>query len=171
MGKHTLYLMLGYPGAGKTTIAKHIHELTGAVHLSSDELRLELFPQPTYSQEEHAAVYKALDQKTEALLAQGKSVIYDANLNRYQHRAEKYDICKKTGAKAVVIWVQVPKQFARERAVLRGHRHLVPQDETFESMFDRIAHTIEEPKTDEHVVTIEGVDVTANKVAATLAKL
>src|SRR5215207_7043841 len=94
----TLYLMFGYPGAGKTTTAEAIATLTGAVHLSSDKVRLELFPRPAFSQAEHDALYKTLNLRTEELLRQGKDVVYDANLNRYQHRKEKYDICQQTGA-------------------------------------------------------------------------
>jgi len=83
-----LYLMLGYPGAGKTTTAHILSELTGAVRLSSDDFRFAMFPQPTFSNDEHATLYRTLDFVTEMLLANGVSVIYDANLNRYQHRAD-----------------------------------------------------------------------------------
>ena len=34
MQKPTLFMMFGYPGAGKTTTAEIINELTGAEHLS-----------------------------------------------------------------------------------------------------------------------------------------
>lgn len=171
MRQPTLFLMFGYPGAGKTTAAKTIQELTGAEHLSSDILRLELFPKPTYSQEEHDAVYAELDKRTEASLSQGKSVIYDANLNRYQHRLEKYQMCERTGAKAALLWIQAPKDLARERAVLRGHHHLVPKDETFESMFDRVTSVIEEPREDEPVYTINGAPLETSAVSELLARL
>ena len=156
---------MGYPGSGKTTAAKLIHKLCDAEHLSSDVLRLQLFPKPTYTQAEHDAVYKELDRQTEELLAQGKNVVYDANLNRYVHRQEKYDIAKRTNAQTVLLWVEVPKTLARDRAVLRGHRHLVPEDETFESMFDRVAATIEEPHANEHVIKLHGKHIDLPLVA------
>lgn len=171
MQQPTLFLMFGYPGAGKTTAAKLISQLTGAVRLSSDELRLELFPKPTYTEAEHAAVYKALDERVEELLKEGKSVIYDANLNRYVHRAEKYAISKKTGVRVVLIWVKVPRGFSKERAVIRGHHHLVPEDETFESMFERVADTLEEPNTDEPVYTLNGTYLTEDTVSELLKEL
>lgn len=164
----TLYLMMGYPGAGKTTIAGIIAELTGAVLLSSDAVRMELFPEPTFSQTEHDQLYTALDNKTLELLQTGQSVIYDANLNRRQHRQEKYDICTKTDAKPVLVWVRTAKDVSKERAVHDSRSHLVPQDETAEAMFDRIAHIIEEPHADEPVVQIIGEDVTPEIVKAKL---
>jgi predicted kinase len=152
-------MMFGYPGAGKTTTAKMIAGLTGATHLSSDEIRIELFPEPTYSQEEHDAVYATLNKRTEELLAAGKNVVYDANLNRYTHRAEKYELCERTNAKPVLFWVQTPRELARQRAVMRGHQHLVPKDETFETMFDRVTNVIEEPREDEPLYKIDGTNL------------
>ncbi|HTH72170.1 MAG TPA: AAA family ATPase [Candidatus Pristimantibacillus sp.] len=171
MNQPTLFMMFGYPGAGKTSTANVIEKLTGAEHLSSDEIRLELFPQPTYTQEEHDAVYDELNRRAEALLKEGKSVVYDANLNRYKHRLEKYEMCERTGAKAVLIWVQTPKDLARERAVMRGHHHLVPKDETFESMFDRVTNVIEEPREDEPLYTLSGDPLEESAVSELLGRL
>jgi predicted kinase len=171
MQQPTLFLMFGYPGAGKTTAAKLISELTGATRLSSDDLRIELFPKPTYTEAEHSTVYKTLDQRVEQLLSEGKSVVYDANLNRYVHRAEKYAIAKKTNVRPVLIWVKVPRDFSKERAVIRGHHHLVPEDETFESMFERVANTLEEPSSDEPVYTLNGTYLTPDTISEMLKRL
>ena len=171
MKRPTLFMMFGYPGAGKTTTAKMVQELTGAEHLASDVIRLEMFPEPTYSQDEHDALYAELDKRTAALLAADKSVIYDANLNRYLHRLEKYALCDKTKARAVLLWVQAPKDLARERAVLRGHHHLVPKDETFESMFDRVSGTLEEPREDEPLYTLDGANLHKAAVLEILDRL
>ncbi|HEY5805785.1 MAG TPA: ATP-binding protein [Candidatus Saccharimonadales bacterium] len=171
MNRPTLFMMFGYPGAGKTTTAKIIQKLTNAEYLSSDDLRLKLFPNPTYSQEEHNAVYAALNKQAEELLRQGKSVIYDANLNRYEHRLEKYELCERAGARAALFWVQAPRELARERAVLRGHHHLVPKDETFESMFDRVTSVIEEPQEDEPLYTLDGANLNESAVAEIIGRL
>ncbi len=156
MQRPTLYMLAGYPGSGKTTTAQMIQSLTGAARLSSDELRIALFPSPRYTQDEHDELYRALNEHTECLLAEGRDVIYDANLNRHEHRIEKYELAERVGARTVLIWIDAPKRLARERAVLRGHRHLVPEDETFESMFDRVAATIQEPRADEPHLVLDG---------------
>jgi len=164
-------MMFGYPGAGKTTTAKLIAELTGATHLSSDEIRIELFPKPIYTQEEHDTVYTTLNQRAEELLAAGRSVVYDANLNRYAHRAEKYELCERTNAKPILIWVQTSRELARKRAVIRGHQHLVPKDETFETMFDRVSGVIEEPREDEPLYVVQGTELDKDAVAEILARV
>ncbi len=168
MNQSTLYLMLGYPGAGKTTTAKIIAELTGAVRLSSDELRQELFEQPTFSQTEHQRLYQELDARTEQLLSADKSVIYDANLNRYAHRQEKYQICERAGAKSLLVWLRTPKEIAKARAMDPGRRHLIPRDETPEAMFERIAEIIQPPQANEVYVEINGQDVSRESVARAL---
>jgi predicted kinase len=171
MSTPMLFLMFGYPGAGKTTVANMVAKITGAVHLSSDLIRLELFPQPTYSQAEHDAVYTELNKRAQDLLQAGKSVIYDANLNRYSHRAEKYDMCERTSARPIVLWVQTSRELARNRAVMRGHHHLVPKDETFETMFDRVSSVIEEPRAEEPVRIVDGTHVDESSVATLLEGL
>lgn len=160
----TLYLMLGYPGAGKTTAAKIIHELTGAVHISSDALRLKMFPHPTFSQAEHNHLYRVLDERVTEALRGGEDAIYDANLNRYRHRVEKYQICEATGAKPVLLWVHTPKELAKTRAVDHSRGHLVPKEEAPHDMFERITRLIEDPKVTEPYIVLDGTKITLGYV-------
>ena len=76
MDQPVLYLMVGYPGSGKTTAALMIHELTGAVHLWADKIRRERFGQPTYSHEENVELYNHINELTAELLRAGNSVIF-----------------------------------------------------------------------------------------------
>ncbi|MEO5627293.1 MAG: ATP-binding protein [Candidatus Saccharimonadales bacterium] len=166
--KPKLYLMMGYPGAGKTTAAKVIQQLTGAVHLSSDEMRVQINDAPNFTAAEHDQLYKQLNQTTEKLLREGHSVIYDANLNRQQHRQEKYDICKRTGATPVLLWVQTQKTLAKQRALDRQQSHLIPNNETAEQLFDRIANLIEEPDASEQATIIDGTKVSPEYLSSLL---
>ena len=157
----TLYMMLGYPGAGKTTVSTYLQKLTGAEHLNSDKLRLQLFPKPTFSQAEHDRLYEELNTQTAELLTAGKDVIYDANLNRRIHRQEKYDLCQQVGAKPVLIWVQTAKPLAKERRLDDAASHrLVPAKEDPASMFERLVDVFEEPGPEEPYTTIDGTLVT-----------
>lgn len=166
--KPTLYLLLGLPGSGKTTAAKQIAKLTGAVHLSSDNFRLSLFNNPTFTQDEHDALYKTLDYMCELLLTNGTSVVYDANLNRHMHRVEKYRLAKKTGAKVKLYWLQVHRDTAKARRVATQHPSLVPKHETPHDMFERIATIFEPPAKDEPFAELDGTKITTDYVQAHL---
>lgn len=168
MSRPILYLMFGYPGAGKTTTAKIIEQVTGAVRLSSDEVRLELFPNPVFSEAEHTALYDELNKRTEDLLSSGTSVIYDANLNRYEHRAEKYNICHQTGATAQLIWLHTARELAKSRAVENSRSHLWPREERPETMFDRIADVVELPTESETPIELDGTKITLEYVTEAL---
>lgn len=160
----TLYLLMGLPGAGKTTLGKLIEEITEATYLSSDEYRLMLFKKPCFSQEEHDMLYATLDHNVLHLLEAGHDVVYDANLNRLIHRQEKYELAKKYGANVKLFWVKTTDELAKKRRVSKQDDRLIPEGETSERMFDRIASVFEPPEKDESYTPISGTDMTSQKV-------
>ncbi len=169
MAKPTLYMMLGYPGAGKTTVARIIEQLTGAIRLSSDQVRAETYVDPSFSEEEHQELYEKINRLTEGYLGQGRDVIYDANLNRYIHRLEKYDIAKRVGANTKLIWVQTPEEIAKHRATTLGendeHR---PFGNMAQEMFERIVSAIEQPKDSEHPIVVDGTQVSPEYIRSAI---
>jgi predicted kinase len=165
-----LFLMFGYPGAGKTTVAKLICSLTGARYLSSDETRLALFSKPTFNQAEHDLLYKKLDDQLIKQLKSGHSVVYDANLNRKVHREEKYKLAAKLEVTPVLVWVKTPKDLAKKRRINdSAHHKLVPSNETPEAMFDRVAGIFEEPEGEDYI-SITGENVTSEIVNLAINK-
>ncbi len=160
----TLHLLMGLPGAGKSTFARTLHRLTGAEILSSDEARLKLFTQPTFSQDEHDKLYEILDHNLKHLLEKGYSAIYDANLNRRCHREEKYSLASEFDTKVVLWWLQVPSDLARSRRVNEQNHDLLPAGETPEKMFDRIAQILEAPKDDEPYIVVDGTRISEDYV-------
>lgn len=168
MSKPILYMLLGYPGAGKTTTAKIIEKLTGAKRLTSDVERLKMFPDPHFSQSEHTKLYNRLDEQTTKFLSAGQSVIYDANLNRYTHRAEKYKICELSNAIPVLIWINTDRKLSETRATDNTRAKLWPEGETPKAMFERIANLIETPRSDESPLILNGYDLSPNMVEKAL---
>jgi predicted kinase len=155
-----LYLFMGFPGAGKTTVAQYIAETTGAVHLWADKERRQLFQRPSHSAEESRQLYDALNQRTDELLGEGKSVIFDTNFNFYKDREHLRQIAAKHGVQTIVVWMVTPKELAKQRAVhegkLRnGYEELLPESE-----FERMSNHLEEPRSDEHVIQIDGSHLT-----------
>lgn len=154
--KPTLYLFIGYPGAGKTTTAKLIADKTGAVHLWADVERHKMFANPTHSEEESLKLYDALNLRASELLKQGKDVVYDTNFNFYADRVKMADIATQNNARTVLIWITTPAEVARQRAVstekIRNNYQVLMTDE----QFDSIASKLEPPTENEKVIKIDG---------------
>lgn len=159
MNRPTLHLIMGLPGAGKSTLSRKLALLTGAKRLSSDEYRIQIFEQPCFSQDEHDRLYGILDHNVEHLLAANFDVIYDANVNRKQHREEKYQLAKRYDTDVKLWWVQTPKKLAKERRIAEQDAILLPEGESSQKMFERIAAIIEPPDDEPHI-TIDGTEIT-----------
>lgn len=165
MKQPTLYLMLGYPGAGKTTTAKMIHEVTGAVHLWADDIRRERLVEPTYTHDENLVLYEYLNKVAEQLLEAGQSVIFDTNFNFYTDRQKLREIASKHNAKSKVIWVTTNKDLAKKRATSDAHQ----QDTRVlgnmpEATFDRMSQNLELPHDDEETVEVDGTKVSRDYI-------
>jgi predicted kinase len=161
--------MLGYPGAGKTTTAHLIAELTGAVHIWTDAVWRELFPEPTYTQEEKAELYENLNTRAAQLLENGRSVVYDTGFNYYSDRTRMYQIAARYNVKTTLVWLQVPVALACKRAtanVSRGDTRLLGDalGNMSKTDFDEIVSHLEPPHADESVVIMDGTKITATYV-------
>lgn len=173
MHQPTLFLMLGFPGAGKTTVSKLIEAQTGAVHLWADRERRERVGEPTFSHKENIKLYDELNRITDTLLADGKNVVFDTAFNFYDDREHLRRIAAKHGAQTIVVWVRTSKELARERATTnahlqhtRLHGNMHPIDD-----FERLSGKLEPPRQDERVVEFDGTNVSAKTVAGVLAQL
>lgn len=157
--------MLGFPGSGKTTTAKVLSEITGAIHIWADKERRDAIGEPTYSHEENTELYERLNQETEQLLSDGKDVIFDTSFSYYQDRAKLADIAAKHNAKTILVWVTTDKAIAKTRSIKDSHKQptrilgdMAPED------FERMSSAIEEPGSNEEVVKIDGTKVTEDYI-------
>ena len=159
MSKPVLYLMVGYPGAGKTSLARIISEATGAIHIWSDKERHEMFPNPTHSQQESHQLYEALNKRTSQLLAAGNSVVFDTNFNFYSDRQKLREIAANNNAECRVVWLSTPEEVSRSRAVrtpqIRNGYHTDMSDE----QFDQIISKLEAPQDNENFIKLDAANL------------
>lgn len=165
MTDQTLYLMLGYPGAGKTTASRAIAELTGAKHIWADYERRQKFNQPAYTHKENLDLYNMLNNKAEELLKEGHSVVYDTNFNFFNDREKLRKLAERHNAKTCVVWIVTDKPTAQKRAV-----HDMPGDTRILGNmplehWQRISDNLEPPHSGEKVVRLDGTKITPEYVA------
>lgn len=165
-----LYLLIGYPGAGKTAVSKIVAEATGAVHLWADVERHKLFPDPTHSETESVKLYDHLNQQADELLGEGKSVVFDTNFNFVADRRKLRGIADRHGAETVVLWVGVPAETAKGRAVGTKHSRNGYDISMSEQQFDAIVSKLEPPAEDEKTIKIDGLKLDRPTVLALIGQ-
>jgi adenylylsulfate kinase len=113
--------LTGLPGSGKSTI---LHELSRilsesgieAFRLSLDHIRKILTPEPKYTAEERAIVYRSLVMMAQLLVEQGgKNVIIDATGNRREFR----DLARRLIGEFAEVHVKCPLEICMLRESAR----------------------------------------------------
>lgn len=164
MSKPKLYLFIGYPGAGKTTVAKLIAEQIGAVHLWADGERHKMFPEPTHSHQESVQLYEYLNHRAAELLASGEDVVFDTNFNFYNDRESLREIANTNNTETVIVWLTTPKEVARKRAVCIPEMRNGYMWEMTDEQFDSITSKLEPPRKHEKVIKIDGTKLDPQQV-------
>jgi predicted kinase len=154
----TLILLYGFPGAGKTYLARQLCEDIQAAHVQSDRIRFELFEQPRYDRQENQIVDHLMQYMTEEFLNAGISVIYDINAMRASQRRELRDMARKNKVETLLIWFQIDAESAFARVAKRDRRKT---DDRFTPSIDRptfneLASSMQNPLTTEDYMVISG---------------
>lgn len=160
-----LYLLVGYPGAGKTTVSEKLAKHTGAVHLWADKIRREKYGEPLYTQAVNNQLYAYLNDETTRLLREGRSVIYDTNFNYRRDRDLLRRIADKEGARTVLIWIKTPRNTAKHRATIKPRNMLHRVHGLMSSdHFDYIADKLEPPTPSERPFILHDSTVTMHEL-------
>jgi predicted kinase len=123
MNRPSLILLVGIPGAGKSTYAKkYIPDYPKqAVHLSSDSIRAELYGDESI-QGNPADVFSLMQKRVVEALNNGNDVIYDSTAMTRKDRAGIIGMCPKFAKiECHIIWasieVCIERDSKRERTV------------------------------------------------------
>jgi predicted kinase len=150
--------LFGYPGAGKTFLARQLSEDVQAAHVQNDRIRFELFEQPRYDRQENQIVDHLMQYMTEEFLNAGISVIYDINAIRLTQRRELRDLARKHKADVLLVWLQIDQDSAFARVSKRDRRKI---DDRYTTSLDRttfqqIAAGMQNPQGTEDYIVISG---------------
>lgn len=90
-----IIIVCGLPGVGKTFFAKELAKRLGAVHISSDAIRMQVLDERTYSQDEKDRIYSIMAKRAEEEAGRG-DVVLDATfyLKRYRGMMCKIGQCR-----------------------------------------------------------------------------
>ena len=143
----SLVVLVGLPGAGKSTFARRLAPLMDAVVLESDALRRLLFGTPSHAESESKRLFRAIQAVTHRLLLSGHSVIVDATNLRETHRKPYFDIAATTGARLHVVHLTAPEDVILDR--LAHRRDLLDPNEAstaFEAVYALLQQQEEAPR-------------------------
>ncbi len=152
--KPALICLYGYPGSGKTYVARNLAEEVQLAHVNSDRIRSELFQEPRYDAQENAIVSHLMDYMSEEFLSAGVSIVYDTNALRIAQRRRLRELARKHSAAYMLIWIQIDLETAFGRTQQRDRR---TSDDKFaepqtRSTFDRQASGMQNPEGEEYIV-------------------
>ncbi|HVX58379.1 MAG TPA: AAA family ATPase [Candidatus Saccharimonadales bacterium] len=158
LDKPVLLCLYGFPGSGKSYVARNIADSIQMAHVSADRIRSELFQQPRYDAQENAIVLHLMNYMTSEFLDAGVSVVYDFNAARSGQRRALRELAKKHKAEYLLVWLQIDTDSAFTRTQSRDRRtsddrYAQPLDQI---SFDKVTSDMQNPQTNEPYMVISG---------------
>jgi predicted kinase len=171
--KPVLICLYGFPGSGKSYVARNLSEVVQLAHVSGDRIRSELFENPRYDAQENAIITHLMNYMTHEFLNAGVSVVYDTNSLRASQRRTLRDLARTNKADYMLIWLQIDPDTAYERTQDRDRRtsddrFAQPQDE---NTFSRTLSGMQNPQAGEEYLVISGKHTFATQKNAVVNRL
>ena len=144
--------MCGLAFSGKSTLARKIAEHTDSKLVAFDKLWVEQDKEkPVPKGVEGWRYIRDLAQRNVLdYLQAGKSVVYDDNNPRKEHREELRDVAKKAGIDAVVIYLDTSLDVIRVRE--EANRSSQDRHDVEPENFEKVMKDLEVPTADENTI-------------------
>lgn len=117
--KCTLFILCGFPYAGKSHLADKILKETDVVLVSIDTIfKAKGFDWDTNvlpSSHEWQQIFNESYEKTTAALEQGKNVLYDSTNQTFESREALRDVADRVGTDTYVLYIHVPVETVWQR--------------------------------------------------------
>lgn len=154
LNKPTLIYFYGFPGSGKSYLARNLADDVQLANVSADKLRSELFEQPRYDAQENAIIAHLMNYLTEEFLSAGVSVVYDTNALRVVQRRKIRDLARKHKAQHLLVWLQIDAESAYSRTQSRDRRTADDKfaEEHNRVSFDKQLSGMQHPKGEDYLV-------------------
>lgn len=154
LSKPVVIFLYGFPGSGKSYLARNLTESIEMANVSADKLRNELFEHPRYDAQENAIITHLMNYMTEEFLSSGVSVVYDTNAGRLAARRNLRELARKHKAEHLLVWLQVDVESSYARTQNRDRRttddkYAEPQSRL---SFDKQISGMQHPKGEDYLV-------------------
>ncbi len=108
-------IVFGLPGSGKSYFASRLAAKLDGLYLSTDELRLKLFPKRTYSDAEKLEVYDAMLGMMADAIPEQKTIVLDGTFYKASLRNKFEHTVKQLSDKIIYIEVTAPEMSIEQR--------------------------------------------------------
>ncbi len=170
---HPLVLiMVGKPGSGKSFFARQFSNTFRAPIVSYDQLRYELFTEPTFSSSEQSIIDRVSNYQIQELFKTKCTFIIDGGNDTKVSRTKLSTLAQQNGYKTLCLWIQTDDATCFARASKRSTRRLddVYNISLTSEQFKAQASRLTVPTTENHVV-VSGKHTYSAQVRAVLKRL
>ena len=148
--KPTLFILCGYPFAGKSTLCqKIVSHADNVVHYCIDSF-FDQHPELKDEEDRWEFVFQYGRELSCKALKSGKHVLYDATNYLEKERAKLRRMAQDCGGDCAVLYVEIPKDVARHR--LEENRGTLSRKDVDEDAWEEVTGDFEVPSPEENVL-------------------
>jgi predicted kinase len=149
----SLLIMVGLPGTGKSSIVEALQPDLPCSVISTDNVRLQMRNQPTYTAAEMMLVYEVCYSIIELRLRRNQRVVFDASNYLAARREHVAKIAKRCRVPVAICYVQASQAIIRQRLFNRvsGNRRESDLSDADWSVYKWMVEA-QEPVVGEHLI-------------------